>query len=430
MKMTTQIELARAGDSVTAPMSWRHVLVIVTGCMMTFGCAALGFSTWGLFQPVVSDALGVPKTEFALYITIMYLTMTAFSPFAGKILQKKDVRIVLTAAACLVSLSFLLTSFTTHIWVFYIAGVLLGMGEIFILWLAMPTLINNWFVKRSGMILGVCMAFTGVGGAVWSTVFTVLLHDGTDFHMIYRLWAVIALVTAVPFTLFCLRSKPSDVGLLPYGASSERGTAADPTRGLSAELAMRSPVFYALCLFAGVINFIVLIAMQFPTYIKQLSGVTFDVLIVGGIMATVVMVGQAIGKVSIGSVADRSARGALVFAVSAGAVGIVLSWLGFRSQYVLYSGAFIFGFFYATALVLVPVMARQIFGVREYPVIYSRVSTVFNFIAAFASVTWAFIGTNYGFSVVFTVGLVLLAVVLGFGFYILSKSQATQAQWG
>jgi len=231
MKMTTQIELARAGDSVTAPMSWRHVLVIVTGCMMTFGCAALGFSTWGLFQPVVSDALGVPKTEFALYITIMYLTMTAFSPFAGKILQKKDVRIVLTAAACLVSLSFLLTSFTTHIWVFYIAGVLLGMGEIFILWLAMPTLINNWFVKRSGMILGVCMAFTGVGGAVWSTVFTVLLHDGTDFHMIYRLWAVIALVTAVPFTLFCLRSKPSDVGLLPYGASSERGKAADPTRG-------------------------------------------------------------------------------------------------------------------------------------------------------------------------------------------------------
>ena len=26
---------------------------------MTSGCAALGFSTWGLFQPVVSDALVV-----------------------------------------------------------------------------------------------------------------------------------------------------------------------------------------------------------------------------------------------------------------------------------------------------------------------------------------------------------------------------------
>lgn len=427
--MATELLSRATGGSVTQTMTRRHVLVIVTGCMMTFGCSALGFSTWGLFQPVVSEELGVSKTSFALYITVMYLTMTAFSPIAGKILQTRDVRIVLTTAACLVSLSFLLTSFATVIWVFYIAGVLLGMGEIFILWLAVPTLINNWFTKRSGSIIGLCMAFTGVGGAVWSMVFTVLKSGGTDFHMIYRLWAVIALVTAVPFTLFCVRSRPSDVGLLPYGASFTSGKAAEPARGLSVSLAMRSPVFYALCLFAGVINFTVLIAMQFPSYTKALTGATFDVLVVGGIMSTVMMVGQAIGKVTIGTVADRSARGALVFAVSAGAVGVVLCWVGFRSQYVLYSGAFIFGFFYATALVLVPVLARHIFGVREYPLIYSRVSTVFNLIAAFASVTWAFVGTTYGFTVVFMVGLVLIAVVLGLGVYLMSRTRATQAQW-
>jgi len=426
--MATQL-VSQAVAPVTAKMSLRHVLVIVSGCMMTFGCAALGFSTWGLFQPVVSESLGVPKTEFALYITVMYLTMTAFSPIAGKILQTRDVRIVLTGAACLVSLSFLLTSFASYIWVFYLAGVLLGMGEIFILWLAIPMLINNWFVKRSGSIIGLCMAFTGIGGATWSMVFTVLLHNGTDFHTIYRLWAVVALVTAVPFTLFCVRSKPSDVGMLPYGASSEGGKATEPVRGLSARLAMRSPVFYVLCLFAGVINFTVLIAMQFPTYTKALTGATFDVLVVGGIMSTVMMVGQAIGKVSIGTVADRSARGALVFAVTAGAVGILLCWLGFRSPFVLYSGAFIFGFFYATALVLVPVLVRLIFGVREYSLIYSRISTVFNFIAAFASVTWAFIGTKFGFSAVFTVGLVLLAVVFAFGSYLVGKIRTTQSAW-
>lgn len=426
--MGTQLA-AETGAPVTARMSARHVLVIVTGCMLTFGCAALGFSTWGLFQPVVSDALGVPKTEFALYITIMYLTMTAFSPIAGKILQTKDVRVVLTVAACVVSGSFLLTSFATRIWVFYVAGVLLGIGEIFILWLAIPTLINNWFVKRSGSIIGLCMAFTGIGGAVWSTVFTVMKSGGADFHTIYRLWAVIALVSAVPFTLFCVRGKPADVGLLPYGASTEGGPTVAPTRGLSAKLAMRNPAFYVLCLFAGVINFTVLIAMQFPTYTKQLSGVTFDVLVVGGIMSTVMMVGQAIGKVTIGTVADRSARGALLFAIGAGALGIVLCWLGFTSPAVLYGGAFIFGFFYATALVLVPVLSRQIFGVREYPVIYSRVSTVFNFIAAFASVSWAFIGTSFGFAAVFTVGLVLLAVVLGLGTFLLNKTKATQMQW-
>jgi MFS transporter, OFA family, oxalate/formate antiporter len=426
--MGTQV-VNEAEQSATAKMTTRHFLVILTGIMLTFGCAALGFSTWGLFQPVVAEDLGVPKTEFALYITVMYLTMTAFSPVAGKILQTVDVRIVLTTAACFVSAAFLLQSFANQIWVFYIAGVLHGIGEIFILWLAVPTLINNWFAKRSGSIIGICMAFTGVGGAVWSAVFTMMDKSGTDFHTIYRLWALIALVTAVPFTLFCVRSKPADVGLIPYGASAHGASAAAATKGLSASKAMRSPSFYVICIFAGVINFAVLIAMQFPSYAKQLEGVAFDVLVVGGVMSTVMMVGQAIGKVTIGTVADKSARGALFFAVGAGAVGILLCWLGYRSSSVLYSGAFIFGFFYATALVLVPVLARQIFGVREYSLIYSRVSTVFNFIAAFASVTWAYIGTNFGYAAVFITGLVLLGVVLSLGVFLLGRAKSIQAEW-
>lgn len=410
-------------------MSTRHFLVILTGCMLTLGCSALGFSTWGLFQPEVAEALDVPKTSFALYVTIMYLTMTAFSPFAGKILQTVDVRIVLTTAACCVSGAFWLMSMANAIWVFYIAGVLMGLGEIFILWLAVPTLVNNWFAKSPGVIIGVCMAFTGIGGAIWSSVFTVMQSNGADFHTLYRLWAVIALVTSVPFTLFCVRSRPSDVGLAPYGAEVAAGQAAVPPRGLSAKFAMRTPAFYVLCITAGIINFAVLIAMQFPSYAKQLTGVGFDVLVVGGVMSTVMMVGQAIGKVTIGLAADKSPRGALFFAVAAGAGGIVLCWLGWRSQELLYSGAFIFGFFYATALVLVPVMARLVFGVREYSVIYSRVSMVFNFIAAFASVSWAFIGDNFGFATVFVVGLVLVAVVLVCGMYLVRATKSLQAQW-
>ncbi|MCG2799460.1 MAG: MFS transporter [Cellulomonas sp.] len=425
--MGTQV-INDSGPQVQGTMSVRHGLVVLTGMMLTFGCAALGFSTWGLFQPVVSDALGVPKTEFALYVTIMYLTMTAFSPFAGKILQSVDVRIVLTFAACMVSGGFFVMSLATAIWYFYVAGVMLGLGEIFILWLAIPTLINNWFAKRNGMLVGVCMAFTGLGGAVWSTVFTVLKSGGADYHSLYRLWAVIALVTAVPFTLFAVRSHPSDVGLVPYGAQAGGGSVA-PVRGLSPKVAMRSPSFYVLCIFAGLINFAVLIAMQFPTYTKQLSGVGFDTLVVGGIMSTVMMVGQAIGKVTIGTVADKSSRGALIFAAVAGAAGIVLCWLGFRSEYTLYTGAFVFGFFYATALVLVPVLSRQIFGVREYSVIYSRVSTVFNFIAAFASVSWAAIGSSMGFNAVFGIGLVLITIVLLLGFYLVREARSVQEQW-
>ena len=36
-------------------MSVRHMLVVLTGIMITFGCSALCFSTWGLFQPALGD---------------------------------------------------------------------------------------------------------------------------------------------------------------------------------------------------------------------------------------------------------------------------------------------------------------------------------------------------------------------------------------
>ena len=253
-------------------MSVRHMLVVLTGIMITFGCSALCFSTWGLFQPVVAEGLGVEITAFAMYVTVMYLTMTVASPFAGKLIQSMDIRIILTISACLVGGAFILMSFSYNIIMFYVAAVLLGLGEISILWLAIPQLINRWFAERAGFFIGLCMAFTGIGGAVWSAVFTALRSGGMDYHTIYLIWGIIALVTSIPFTLFCIRSHPSDVGLAPYGAKAVAAGAepAKPT-GISAGAAMKMPVFYALCLFAGIINVAVLIVQQFPTYTKSLT---------------------------------------------------------------------------------------------------------------------------------------------------------------
>ena len=365
-----------SGTATKEKLTVRHLLVVLTGIMITFGCSALCFSTWGLFQPVVAEGLGVEVTAFAMYVTVMYLTMTIASPFAGKLLQTMDIRILLSASAALVGCAFLLMSFSNTIVLFYVAAVMLGLGEITILWLAIPTLINRWFVERAGFFIGLCMAFTGIGGAIWSAVFTALTASGVDFHTIYLIWGVIALVTSLPFTLFCVRNSPEDCGLAPYGASMQKAAsgaevAAKPS-GLSVGFVMKTPMFYAICIFAGLINIAILIAMQFPTYTKSLTDVAFDVAVVGGVMTSVMMVGQAIFKVVLGAAADKNAKGALIFAFAAGVAGILLCWFGTFSEYVMYVGAFIFGGCYATAVVLVPVICRQSFGTREYSVIYSR----------------------------------------------------------
>ena len=84
---------------------------------------------------------------------------------------------------------------------------------------------------------------------------------------------------------------------------------------------------------------------------------------------------------------------------------------------------------YATAVTLVPIMVRQIFGTREYSVIYSRISSVFNLVASFASLIWAWIGGSFGFNAVFAVALVMFVAILAMGLYCFAKQKSIVAAW-
>ena len=199
----------------TDKMSVRHILIVISGIMITFGCSALVFSTWSAFQAVVPEQLGVDTATWALYITVLYLAEAFSAPFIGKLLAKTDIRIVLSVSALLVGLGFILISIVKTLWIFYVAGLMMGLGEVGLLWLAVPTLCNKWFNKNSGTIIGACMAFTGIGGAIWLQVFNALNASGMDIWTIYMIWGIAALVTSLPFTLLCIRSTPEECGCLP-----------------------------------------------------------------------------------------------------------------------------------------------------------------------------------------------------------------------
>ncbi len=411
----------------TDKMSVRHILIIISGIMITFGCSALVFSTWSAFQAVVPDLLGVEKGTWALYITVLYLAEAFSAPFIGNLLAKTDIRIVLTASALLVGVGFILISIIRQLWVFYLAGLMMGLGEVGLLWLAVPTLCNKWFNQKSGTIIGACMAFTGIGGAIWLQVFNALYAggNGLDVWTIYMIWGVAALVTSLPFTLLCIRSTPEECGCLPYGKPQ---TASGKPAGLDANKVMKSVVFYAVFLLAGIINLLTIVAQQFPSYTKSLQGVSFDALAVGVMMATVMMAAQAVCKLALGVCADKNSKLSFFAACATGVIGVLLVWFGTGSEFILYAGAAVYGFFFASCVVLVPILVRQLFGQREYPQIYSRVSMFVNIVGAIGAPFWAFMG-GFGYPLLFTVAIVLLVIVLLLGIFCFSKMKGLQSEW-
>jgi MFS family permease len=409
-------------------------LIVAAGIAMCIGPSALAFSCAGIFYTPVSTALGVGRGAFALYMTIISLTMAVFLPFAGKMLAKLDARLCLSAATIAVGGAIIAMSFFTEVWHFYIAGVFIGLGEAFLIWLAVPTLINRWFKKNAGFFLGLCMAFTGIGGVIFNPVGGALIASGPDgWRTGYLVFGILAIVISLPFTLFVVRSFPSDKGVLPYGESavapaadtsaSAAPAAAPKLSGVTASIAMRSATFYAIALFSGLVNFASAIAQYLPSYASSFAESAPAIAALAAIMASSSMAGQAIGKVLLGFINDRKIVVGLMTGIVCGIVGVLGMWFVPLSAAVMVGGSFVFGIFYASCTVNVPLIARESFGAKDYTNIYSRISMVGSLVGAFAATGWGFIIDGAGFTVFWGLGLGLMGLAAVIGLFALGSAK-------
>lgn len=401
-------------------------LIVLSGIIMCVGPSALALSCAGIFYTPVCSELGVGKGEFALYMTIMYLTIAVFLPFAGKLFAKQDARACLSAAVLCVGGALIAMSFFSAVWQFYIAGVFLGLGITFLMFIAVPTLLDRWFAERVGFFVGICMAFTGVGGVIFNPIGGWLI-SGFGWRMGYLVFGILALALALPFTIFVIRSFPSDKGLLPYGAkaAADAGDSAKQKvviEGVSLKNAMWTPAFFLVALFAGCADLVTCIYNYLPSYIGSLP-ISESVPTLVATIASAVMLGQAIGKISMGALADKSIKGGLFFGVICGFVGVGILFLIPQNAPIVLCAAFLYGLYYANGSVYIPLLTRSVFGSIDYSLIYSRVSVFANLCLALGSAMWGFVIDGVGYSAMFIGALSLVVISLIVGWLALGQSK-------
>lgn len=394
-------KVSEDGSNIREPMTCRHWLIIAAGVLIAFGPCALVYNVWSIFVVPVSSSLGVASSQFTFFITLVYLVGGIAAPFAGNLLQKYDLRIVLSVSVAMVALGLFLCSFWNHIYLFYVSGVVVGFGIVSLMFLAIPTLINRWFSQRAGLFMGICFAMSGVGGAVWSMVGGLII-DASTWRVAYQVFSALVFVIGLFATLVCVRSYPEEVGLRPFGAqplqedsASAHGGEGLKLRGVSASVMFRSPVFYLLIFSMGIFNALTVTVNLYATYIHHLgalglAGITPDgAVIMASIVASCLMAVSAGSKVLLGAISDKSMIGALAIAFVGGVVSICCMWLGAWSPEVIVFGGALGGVLYAAIDALAPSITRQIVGPRDYTIIYSRVTIVVNLAGAVAATVFA-----------------------------------------
>ncbi|WP_322155662.1 MFS transporter [Paratractidigestivibacter sp.] len=406
---------------------FHYAYAIVAACIaITCLPCALVLSCAGIFFTPVSTFFGVPKATFTLYFSIVNLAMMCTLPVWGKALSKVDARVTLSAAVVAAGVGLIGMSRCQEMWQFYVCGAVLGIGVAPLIILSVPTLINAWCVKKVGFFIGLCMAFTGIGGVIFNPVGTALINSGAEgWRTAYLVFGIIVLVGTLPFTLLVVRSRPADKGLLPYGADEApeayANDAATEVEDMPASAAMKTSAFFMLAGFCGLITLNQTIYQFLPSYAQSFAETLPAVAAASGVVASAAMAGQAIGKVVLGVINDKSVKLGICVGVGAGIVGVTLMWLMPGVMALLLAGAFLFGVVYAMTTVQTPLLVRTVFGSADYTNIYSRVSMVGSFMATVAAVFWGFVCDSAGgYPLMFILGYVCMAACAVLAFLSLS----------
>lgn len=192
-------------------------LILITCCMMQGSGLGLISNCAGVFYSPVSQSLGVELGKFSFYRTLATMSQAIVIPFVAKAFRKYDVRLLVTAATVVMGGSNILMGTFSELWQFYLFGTIQGCAAAFIGMIPAPILLGNWFYKSTGTAVGISAACAGLVGMLGSSALGTLIPM-VGWRACYMIIGTAMIALILPFSVFILRYKPEDLGMLPYGA--------------------------------------------------------------------------------------------------------------------------------------------------------------------------------------------------------------------
>lgn len=352
---------------------WAWWILIGASLMVGFTRGGLN-SAGGLFLPSVTEDLGISMGSLTLYFSIASIVTMIFLPIAGKMIAKYNIRMLLIGAVILQAGSFAMFGFMNSVWGWYLFSIPMSIGAVFLTQMAGPVLINNWFKKNKGLMIGVMMAVSGGFGAILQPMVGNLI-DSEGWRNTYIIIGLLVMAVVIPVVFFTIRMSPKEKGLQPYGADEVNEDTVSNTpvleKGVSLAVAKKSSALYALIVFFFFITAIGSFAQHVPTFA---DGLGYDVKFSRNAMAGW-MFGALIGALAFGYLTDKiGARNTALFAMVLGLAPVTILITVADNPVMFQIATVIFGFVVASIGTLGPLLTSALFGNKEYGQIYANVA--------------------------------------------------------
>ena len=218
------------------PRLHRAWLVAAVTFLTLIAAAAFRSTTSVLFEPLETE-FGWNRTSTSLAVTVNLVFYGLTAPFAAVLMERFTIRRVVTAALALIALGTGLTLGMTQTWQLILYwGVFVGFGTGCLALVFAAIVANRWFEKRRGLVTGVFSAAYATGSLLFLPLIANLVTD-QGWRQGTLVVAIFALAV-IPIFWLGFRERPADVGLLPFGASSEPDESEKPPTTVRATIAV------------------------------------------------------------------------------------------------------------------------------------------------------------------------------------------------
>lgn len=392
-------------------------------CMILIQGSIIGLlvnSAGVLFAAVRTD-MGFRAGDLSIYYTIRQLVMAVSVGITSKAFFEKNEKLVMGFLALCSGLSYVLMGFFTQLWQWYLAAAMMGFGMSCCM-VTIPIMLNNWFSKNRGLVIGITMSASGMMGALFSPICSQLIST-LGWRATAIITGIITLIMSLSGSLF-LTASPEKVGLLPYGGKT---SSHDDTSEKKVDFQHQVPkwVYPAAVIALLGTNSYTQFNNQLPTFAQSIG----YPLGVGALLTSITMVGNITGKLSLGVISDKlgiyRAIELLLFMVCASQAAFLLAP---GSLLMLQIGALLYGFVYALGTTAPSLLFLNLYGPSLYKGKVSLTQSISSFIMAFAGSFFPYIFDFAGsFQPVFILGIFIsvsgLLIIFRLGHF--AKMRAT-----
>lgn len=225
--------------------------VVVGVCFLTV-MITLGFcsSTKSLYLDVVTKKLGIDRSLFSLNDTCRFVANAIVNLFFGTLVMKFGTKKLMLAGILSLTGSMVCYAVANSLLMFYLGGVLLGIGFSWTGTTMIGCVINKWCKENRGTIMGAVLAANGIGGAIAIQLLSPIIEAGGEsYRNAYMISGFAVLAVGILLLIF-MRESPKNT-TEPQTVHKKKKGRGEPWPGIPYAKAKATPYFYIalVCIF-------------------------------------------------------------------------------------------------------------------------------------------------------------------------------------